>query len=239
MQSWSGVKLFSNDIANPDIPTKDGLLGLLSSCLGVYDQDFGVPIPAGALQERPHWLAQTRLWVRIDKPGELGIDYQIVGAPPPGHMVWVDRQYEFERAGKLPTAGTNLGRDLRGVDGKGNPVTGAHAIMKKKFLSDAEFIVGIEHETRLSELIAAVSTPEFATFLGRKQYGPTFPFVLGASSKSVLEIFHEMPVASNTVGCREVEFREITDRDAEIKWVTVRGESKKEVRAWQQEQLRR
>jgi len=182
--------------------------------------------------------------------GGVEVDYQIVAPPPEGHMVYVDRQFILDRAGKLPAAGKQSsarGSSLRGVTNDGTPVTGAYAITKKGYLSDAEYIVAIEHDSHLDALAAAVASPAFCNFLGRKQYPATFPFVLGVSTVSALEVLKTMPVddpgGSPPRTAREV-YKITGDRNYPLATednpaTDLAATTIEEVRAWQKTRLSR
>lgn len=242
-QSWAGVNLFPASLVTSDVPTRSGLLGLLACCLGIYRGESW-----------PTWLDDTRMWARIDKVGGIETDYQVVAPSPDGHMTYVDRQYYLDRVDRLPGAGANTpsgraarGTSLRGATNDGTPVPGAYTIMRKRFLADAEYIVAIEHDTNLDDIIAAVTSPMFCHFLGRKQYPTTFPFVLGTSTDSALEVLGLMPVddpkgkASRVA--REV-YTIIGDRNHPLSTkdnpaADLVATTTEEVRAWQKTRLSR
>ncbi|MCL2453847.1 MAG: CRISPR-associated protein Cas5 [Micrococcales bacterium] len=240
-QSWAGVNLFGANLVTSDVPTRSGLLGLLACCLGVRRG-----------QDWPAWLADTRLWVRIDRVGGVETDYQIVAPPPDGHMVYVDRQFILDRAGKLPAAGSQrsaCGSSLRGVTSDGTPVPGAFTIMRKGFLSDAEYIIAIEHDTHLDDIAAATASPAFCHFLGRKQYPTTFPFVLGVSTESALDVLGVMPVDApkgrlGTPGVAREVYAITGDRNYPLATkdnpaTDLAASTTEEVRAWQKIRLSR
>ena len=221
LQSWAGVNLTSTRLQTQSIPTRSGLLGLLACCIGV---------PIG--DSYPRWLLDTRMWVRVERVGEITYDYQTVNAPPRGHIEYLVRQYKLDEIDGLPTPGVNLGWNLYGHNAKGELILGAHATMKKEFLVDAEFIVGIEHDTRLAELFSAVTNPTYLHYLGRKQYVTEFPFVLGVSNKSVLDVFYEMPGHED-----RLEMYPIIDEIGQPRIVETTKSSKDNIRIWQRDNL--
>lgn len=73
---------------------------------------------------------------------------------------------------------------------------GATVVVKRTYLADAEFIVRITCEGHAEDIDRAVSSPTFATYLGRKAFPATFPFYLGVGNADLL---NQIPVLSDEV----------------------------------------
>jgi CRISPR system Cascade subunit CasD len=98
-------------------------------------------------------LAALRLAVRADREGEVRLDYHTTG-------------------------GSRSSGDEYGViRADGSP--GGTVVSRRYYLTDAEFLVGIEGETTLLEtIVSALSAPKWQIFLGRKAFPPSVPIVL-------------------------------------------------------------
>ena len=169
-QSWGASRASDLVVPTETIPTRAGLLGMLAAGLG---------LPRG--QKYPEWLTAARITARPDRTGRVFSDLQTVNPVPErlGHHFW---RSEFV-AGRTKKVSDPAARVKRHFITKGSgAVWDMTGMFTREFLADAEYIVAItvdEHHT--PDLLAAVRTPKFCTYLGRKAFAPTFPFFLGVS----------------------------------------------------------
>jgi CRISPR system Cascade subunit CasD len=165
-QSWGGPSLFVDRIGTELVPTRSGTLGLLAACLGAQRGGW------------PDWLDTTVIKVRVDRPGEPVEDYHTINPVPERQVAHYDRLRAMTILKKSPKGSSQV--YVR--DGKGDTWAGGQtAVTKRRFLADAVFMVAIEHDTHLADLVSATRTPRFVPYLGRKAYPPAFPFHLGIS----------------------------------------------------------
>ena len=222
-QSWgSGGQLYTAVVQTEQTPTESGVLGLLACCLGAHKKQW------------PTWVEHgTRVWVRVDRPGEVRTDYQTGNGVPEEMAGHFARSVFAERGkGTVPLVATSTG--------------GAYNISQRKYLANAEFIVAIEHDDHLDDLVAAVTAPVFMPYLGRKAFSPTFPFLLGVSEASAVEVLAEMPSSTDpprSGSADEVVTLEVypvkTDRNTLFDNVTVPVTSRKEQLQWASSHLSR
>lgn len=178
-QSWGGPSLFVDRIGTEQIPTRSGTLGLLAACLGAPRGDW------------PQWLDATQVTVRVDRAGHPSEDFHTIN-PIPAHQ---EDHYARLRAmsilKKTPKGGAS---QVFVRDGKGDTWAGGQtAVTRRHFLADAIFMVAIEHDTHLADLVAATRAPRFVPYLGRKAYPPAFPFHLGTSELSRADLLRAVP----------------------------------------------
>lgn len=154
-QTWAGKRVDGMVTNTNPKPTRSGIEGLLAGALG---------LPRG---EIPAWFAELDVAVRVDKAGHTLDDFQVI-SPRVEQYDYLERLY-WLTYGTKPTKSSLLTPD------------GQHgtAILKRTFLSDAEFIVRIMNDDHVEQLNQAVCSPTFVTYLGRKAYPPDFPFYLG------------------------------------------------------------
>jgi CRISPR system Cascade subunit CasD len=236
-QSWGGPSLAPDRIGTELVPTRSGTLGLLAACLGA---------PRNGL---PAWLADTRVMVRVDRPGEPYEDFHTVNPVPDHQEDHYTRLRALSIIKKSPEGGAGAVYITTG-DGKawkGGPT----AITKRRFLADAVFMVAIEHDTHLDELVDATRSPRFVPYLGRKAYPPVFPFHLGTSELARTELLHVIPTAGPPPANRhdpvailpvtaDLPVAELTgDRNRARDHVTVPVTDKKGVLSWASEHLAR
>jgi CRISPR system Cascade subunit CasD len=236
-QSWGGPSLFVDRIGTELIPTRSGTLGLLAACLGA---------PRGGW---PQWLATTRVTVRVDRAGESVEDFHTVNPVPDRQSEHYVRLRAFSILKKSPEGPPN-GVFVR--NGKGETWAGGQtAVTNRRFLADSIFMVAIEHDTHLNELVAATRAPKFVPYLGRKAYPPVFPFHLGTSELSGADLLcalptHGVPPAAlddqtatkaTAVDLPVAEL--IGDRNRAHQHVTVAVTDKKGVLSWASEHLAR
>lgn len=207
-QSWSGVQLYPTTVQTERIPTRSGLLGLLACCLGA---------PAGAW---PGWLEEIELYVRVDKPGDIASDFQTVNGVPK-HL-----ETHFART----TLAENPRRRWPQIELAGE----AYNLRHRRFLADAEFVLAVCHEQYMPDLAAAVTSPRFMPYLGRKAFAPTFPFVLGTTPASPREALEQLPtVTAQPASAVVLElYPVLTDRNVTHEQVSVTTATREEQLAW-------
>lgn len=163
LQSW-GIDATQRWRPTSRLPTRSGVVGMLNACLGV---------PVGG---RHSLTEDVELLVRVDRPGRVEEDYHTVTAPP------ADVAASRQRAAHLRSRTGQSRQDWVVPVGNGSPWVVSNAvntlITKRLMLADAEFILAIGSPDA-EQLSAAVHTPVFTPYLGRKAYAPTFPFHLG------------------------------------------------------------
>lgn len=144
-------------------PTLSALIGLFSAALG-YRRASAAP----GLGERA-WLAALDLTVRVDRPGTLLTDFQVVAARPTERY-----RRHLASASKVPEAQVTLGSgDPWKVKGRVQP-----NVSRRQYLANAEFLVFVRGDG-LDDLVAALERPRFQLSLGRKSCVPEHPLVLG------------------------------------------------------------
>ncbi len=236
-QSWGGPSLFVDRIGTELVPTRSGTLGLLAACLGA---------PRGG---SPAWLDGTRVTVRVDRAGEPGEDYHTVNPIPEHQQEHYTRLRALSILKKTPKGGAG---QVFVRDGKGDTWAGGQAaVTRRRFLADAVFMVAIEHDTHLSDLVSATRAPRFVPYLGRKAYPPAFPFHLGTSELGRVELLSEAPTGSIPMGdVRDGPSTQTTtvklpvaelvgDRNRASAYVTVPVTNKEGVLSWASDHLTR
>lgn len=148
LQAW-GVAGRHNTRGTELAPTKSGVVGMLANALGRRRTD---PVDD---------LAGLRFGVRVDRAGELVVDYHTVSG--------ASRAPTDEAAQRLPRA---AGGTLKKGD--------STKVTRRYYLSDAVFVVGLEGErSHLVDLEAALRRPRRPLYLGRRSCPPVPPVVLG------------------------------------------------------------
>ncbi len=150
MQSWGVQSRFVIRDTGLE-PSKSGVIGLLCAALGR---------PREAAVDD---LVALRMGVRVDREGVMQTDYHTVGGV---HRAG-DKGYGIERMGEQPKR--------YGVArfGGGNP---APVLSWRRYLADADFLVGLEgEEALLRQLDAALVQPVWPLYLGRKAFVPGQP----------------------------------------------------------------
>lgn len=111
------------------------------------------------------------LTVRIDRPGVLLADFHTTGGGLP-------------RGRTVPTA-----EGGRRAEGKATIVT------RRMYLSDAVFTVAVEGPGRLIDaLAAALRSPRWQPYLGRRSCPPDQPLLLRAADDPVQELYQHVPL---------------------------------------------
>lgn len=142
LQSWGTQSRFSVRDTGLE-PSKSGVIGLLCAALG---RPREAPVAD---------LAALRMGVRVDREGQLKVDYHTAG----GWHLRRDQGYGVP----LP-------------DGKGHRTV----VSQRYYLADADFLVGLEGPRPLLEqLDAAVRRPRWQLCLGRKSFTPGAPVQIG------------------------------------------------------------
>lgn len=146
LQSWgyrSRFKLRDTGLE----PSKSGVIGLLCCALG-RDRS-----------QSPADLAELKMHVRVDRPGQLMTDFNTAGGG-----TFRGRSDYF-----APTSSGNKGK---------NPV-----ITEKQYLADASFVVALEGEQELiRELASSIQDPIWPLNLGRKSCPPSVAVYVDRSS---------------------------------------------------------
>lgn len=134
-QSWGSRSRFDWRDTERE-PTKSGVVGILAAALGRSRRD---PLDD---------LVRLRMGVRVDRPGDVEMDFHTVGTAPGDVMPTVD-------GGRAKDGGR---------------------VTRRFYLVDAAFLVGLEGERPFLETLAeALQAPIFPLFLGRKSCIPSRP----------------------------------------------------------------
>lgn len=171
IQSWAGQSVSGNFIRTKPIPTLTGLRGLLAGALGARRDEI------------PEWISKVRFSVREDQTGSFVDDFQTIGSR--------EEEWDFRR--RIAILQGMKARSIKQLSFK--PAVGANAVVRRTYLSEAEFIVRVTDERHTEEIDHAFSSPVFATYLGRKAFPAAFPFYLGTGNEDVL---HQIPVVKTT-----------------------------------------
>lgn len=150
LQSWGTSSRFTERDTGLE-PSKSGVIGLLCAALGKPRLES--PADRGAWP-RLSALTSLSMGVRLDWPGQVGVDFQTAGGGKLGH-----REYGVAKA-----------------DGaKAEPV-----MSWRYFLQDASFLVGLQSDDSdlLRLLHGALRAPVWPLSLGRKSYVPGTPVYL-------------------------------------------------------------
>lgn len=162
LQSYGEQSRYGVRVTQPT-PTLSALVGLFSAALGYQRWPTGE-----GLGER-RWLTELDLVVRVDRPGRLLEDFQVVAA----RRVRRYRRH-LASASRVPEAQVTLGSGAAWkVGGRVEP-----NVSRRQYLADAEFLVFVRGQG-LDELVAALERPRFTLSLGRKSCVPEHPLVLG------------------------------------------------------------
>lgn len=156
MQSWGTQSRFSVRDTGLE-PSKSGVIGLLCAALG---RPRETPVAD---------LAALRMGVRVDREGQLKVDYHTAGG-------WHLRR--------------DAGYGVPGPDGKGHRTV----VSQRFYLADADFLVGLEGpRPLLKELDAAVRQPHWQLCLGRKAFAPGAPVQIGLVDGGLEAAFQKHP----------------------------------------------
>lgn len=197
LQSWGVASRFSHRDTHSR-PTKSAVIGLCAAALG---RDRTDPVDD---------LAGLVFGVRADHPGTPLPDYHSVGAgkyPLRPRDVITDHRRAAAVAKSMDAAeGPGFGHhELAGWYGApkkiaADPVSGALVsgelsrtalITERWYLSDAAFVVGLQHEDRapLEEIGHALEHPKQLLWLGRKSCPPSGTLAAGILPGTIAEAF--------------------------------------------------
>ncbi|MFD8978475.1 type I-E CRISPR-associated protein Cas5/CasD [Streptomyces sp. NPDC059564] len=197
LQSWGAASRFSHRDTHSR-PTKSAVIGLCAAALG---RDRTDPVDD---------LARLVFGVRADHPGTPVRDYHSVGAgkyPLRPRDVITDHRRAAAVAKSMDAAeGPGFGHhELAGWYGApkkiaADPVSGTLVsgelsrtalITERWYLSDAAFVVGLQHEDegRLEEIAHALEHPKQLLWLGRKSCPPSGTLAAGILPGTIAEAF--------------------------------------------------
>ncbi len=197
LQSWGVVSRFSQRDTHTR-PTKSAVVGLCAAALG---RDRTDPIDD---------LAEFVYGVRADHPGTPVRDYHTVGAgryPIRPRDIITDHRRAAAVAKSMEAAdGPGFGHhELAGWYGApkkiaADPVSGTLVsgelsrramITERWYLSDAAFLVGLQHEDKglLEQIGHALEHPKQLLWLGRKSCPPSGTLAAGIEPGTVSEVF--------------------------------------------------
>ncbi len=197
LQSWGVVSRFSQRDTHTR-PTKSAIIGLCAAALG---RDRTDPIDD---------LAELVYGVRADHPGTPVRDYHTVGAgryPIRPRDIITDHRRAAAVAKSMEAAdGPSFGHhelaDWYGAPKKiaADPASGTlisgelsrrAMITERWYLSDAAFLVGLQHEdkTLLKQIAHALEHPKQLLWLGRKSCPPSGTLAAGIEPGTLSEVF--------------------------------------------------
>jgi CRISPR-associated protein Cas5/CasD, subtype I-E/ECOLI len=147
LQSWGGSTRY-NVRGTLSHPTKSGVIGLCASAMG---WPRGTDLSA---------LAELQFGVRVDRPGKLLIDYHTMSAASHDPL--------NPREQRLPTAD---GKSLK---------PGQSKVSRRYYLQDAVFVAALagdreDQRELLQRIAAALRTPRYPLYLGRRSCPPDKP----------------------------------------------------------------
>ncbi|MFI2077627.1 type I-E CRISPR-associated protein Cas5/CasD [Streptomyces triculaminicus] len=197
LQSWGAVSRFSHRDTHSR-PTKSAVIGLCAAALG---RDRTDPV---------NDLAQLLFGIRADHPGTPVRDYHSVGAGTyplrPRDLITDHRRAAALSASLDVATGENFGHHelarWYGAPKKiaADPVSGALVsgelsrtalITQRWYLSDAAFVVGLQHENQgmLEEIAHALEHPQRLLWLGRKSCPPSGTLAAGILPGTIADVF--------------------------------------------------
>lgn len=175
LQSWATARVSGNVVRTSPRPTRSGIEGLVAGALGYRRDDW------------PEWLQSMKIAVRTDRPGITIYEYQTINPRPEDQ--YFQRRLWLMQTGRQPAKVISFTPD-------GQSKT---AIVRRTYLSDAEFLVRITDQNHLPQICQGLARPVFSPYLGRKAFPPTFPFFLGAGDEELLET---LPTKGEAPGTR-------------------------------------
>jgi len=166
MQSWGTQSCFSVRDSDRE-PSKSGVIGMICCALGRDRSE--------ALKD----LNDLRMGIRVDKEGEVELDFHTAGGAP--------NKKDGKPEGVYRASG--------GVKREG-------IVSKRYYLADAEFLVGLEGDAELlNKIHYAVANPKWPLYLGRKAFVPSLPVHIPdglIEGKSLLKALKEYPLRRKT-----------------------------------------
>lgn len=178
LQSWAGPAITGNIVKTGPLPTLTALRGMVAGAFG-YQRDA-----------IPDWVEEISFAVRKDRPGQFTNEFQTISPSTD--------ETGFRR--RLLRASNVKERSLADTMKFTPDAQKKTSIVRRTYLADAEFLVAVSHESRLSEIDSVLADPVFSPYLGRKAFPPNFPFYLGAGSKDAL---NTLPVSPHPSRRRE------------------------------------
>lgn len=175
LQSW-GLRAHWEERDTAFEPTKSGVVGLLGCALGLRRDD-----------ERLRALSEAlTMGVRIDRAGDLLVDYHTTG----GGYLRAGQEVKGTRFADEPYVGGVLSTDAPNKQGRyqvkitQSSKTPETDVSKRSYLMDAAFLVALRNDDAalIDELAAAVQSPVWPYFLGRKACVPSAPVFAGAGT---------------------------------------------------------
>ncbi|MDU0289566.1 type I-E CRISPR-associated protein Cas5/CasD [Saccharothrix longispora] len=187
MQSW-GTLSVKNERSTLKHPTRSGLIGMIAAAEG-----------HGRAEDLARYRP-LRFDIRIDRPGELLVDYHTVGGGRPAHLT-----VPISSGGHRPA-------------GQGTIVSHRH------YRTDAVFTVALssEDETLLQAVRSALLAPHWAPYLGRRSCPPDGPLVLAEVDDGRHWLQTRLPLARESPrddADIAVDFLTDTPLDAPAPWV--------------------
>lgn len=163
LQSWASASVTGNIVHTELEPTRSGLIGLLAGACGFYRDEW------------PSWLDDLTFIVRNDNRGIITDDFQTIN---PRTEEETFRQRLLIAQGKRASSAKAL---IYTPDAQGGT-----SIVNRTYIANGEFLVQITSNDHADEIRKALKNPIFTSYLGRKAFAPTFPFVLGEGSADAL-----------------------------------------------------
>lgn len=174
LQSWAGATVTGNIVRTESLPTPSSMRGLLAGALGYKRGEF------------PDWLDKVEFTVREEKRVTFTDDFQTIN-PRTGEEKF--RRRMLLAQGMKASSAKNL---IFTPDAQGGT-----SIVNRTYLADSEFLVRITAEGYTEEIDAALRSPRFSTYLGRKAFPAVFPFYLGVGNS---ELIYQLPTISQKKG---------------------------------------
>lgn len=174
LQSWAGLAITGNIVRTQPFPTRSGLQGLVAGALGAQRDLW------------PEWLNEIEFWIRQDKKPRIVDDFHTINPRPESN--------EFRR--RLLLAQGMKARGQKAVTFTPD-AQGGTSVVNRTYLSDGEFLVRVTCQRHTNDLEDALSSPAFATYLGRKAFPAHFPFYLGRGAS---DVFEQIPTLATAEG---------------------------------------
>lgn len=175
LQSWAGASVTGNIVRTEEVPSPRSLSGLLAGAFGYQRGQI------------PSWLTEDVYYVvREEHRVTFTDDFQTIN-PRTGE--------ERFRRRLLLAQGMKASSDKSLIFTP--DAQGGTSIVNRTYLADSEFLVQITAEGRTEEIDAALRSPAFSTYLGRKAFPAVFPFYLGVGNS---ELIRQLPTVARKTG---------------------------------------
>jgi CRISPR-associated protein Cas5/CasD subtype I-E len=210
LQSWAKERLTGNIVHTEPFPTRTGIEGLMAASLGVFRSEWK---REGTLPADLDWIRRAEIAVRVEKRGEIIDEFQTIN--PRKENDPFARRMHMVLTSKKPVKLPQFTPDARNFT----------AIVRRTYLSGAEYLVSIAAGEYNRKLFCALRSPVFSLYLGRRAFAPTFPFFLGFGNSRLL---YELPTIqgegnrSYTLNLYQLE----TNKIPELRETHVMGMSK-------------